>query len=72
MSIVATVARLATAELLFIIAAIYTVVHKKRGSIHLRSLLWKILMDFNNFYMSGNKNKCPLQVSCLLFILHLT
>ena len=28
--------------------------------------LWKILMDFNNFYISGNRNECPLQVSFLL------
>ena len=23
-------------------------------------------MDFNNFYMSGNRNKYPVQTSCLL------
>jgi len=27
--------------------------------------LWKILMDFNNFYISGNGNECHLQVSYL-------
>jgi len=23
-------------------------------------------MDFDSFYMSGNRNDCPLQISCLL------
>jgi len=23
-------------------------------------------MDFNNFYISGNRNECPLQISCIL------
>ena len=29
--------------------------------------LWKILMDFNNFYISGNKNEWPLKVVTYIF-----
>jgi len=38
----------------------------KNVALHLWSYVRKILMDFNNFYISGNGNKCPLQVSYLL------
>ena len=29
-------------------------------------------IDFNIFYISGNRNECPLQASYLRFILHVT
>jgi len=35
-------------------------------ALHLWSWLRKVLMDFNNFYMSGNRNEYPLQVSYIL------
>jgi len=38
---------------------------KKRGSTFVIITL-EILMDFNNFYISGNGNECRSQVSCLL------
>ena len=37
----------------------YTVNHKKGGSTFVIITL-EILMDFNNFYMSGNRNKYSL------------
>jgi len=40
------------------------VIHK--NVVHLWSWLWKILMDFKNFNISGNGNECSLQVSYLL------
>jgi len=40
--------------------------HKKCGSTFAIITL-ENLMDFNNFYISGNSNECPLQISCLLF-----
>ena len=46
---------------------IYTVSYKN-VAVHLWSQLWKILMDFNNFYIYRNKNEWPLQVSCLLIL----
>jgi len=44
----------------------YTLWFIKNVAVHSWSYLWKILMDFNNFYISRNGNECPLQVSYLL------
>jgi len=41
--------------------SLYTVFHKKMWQ-----YIWKIWTYFNNFYISGNRNECPLQVSYLL------
>ena len=39
---------------------------KTRGSTFVIKKLWKILMDFNDFYMSGNGNERAPQVSYLV------
>jgi len=38
--------------------------YKKRGSTFV--IITPESLDFNNFYISGNANESPLQVSCLL------
>jgi len=40
---------------------LYTMIHKN-VEVH----FWKILIDFNNIYISGNGNECPLQMRYLL------
>jgi len=34
----------------------------KNVAAYLLSQLWKMFMDFNNFYISGKSNECPLQL----------
>ena len=38
---------------------------EKNVAAHLWSWLWKMLMDFKNFYIFGNRNEWPLQVGHL-------
>ena len=44
----------------------YTVIHKKTWQYICDHNLGKFWWIFNNFYISGNGNECPLQVSYLL------